>query len=196
MDIRFYKTKNLPDNAPSGSLWFNPETKRISLINSSGNVVFGSEIQSAKYENNVLTLTKYNEGTIEIPIGNSSSTTEIETALAAKLNKIKVNNTEVSSIDLNLKGASGTTVTESSGTITISSKEVPTKVSQLENDSNFITASSLPSVKDGTTFTPSVSEAGVISWTNDGGKTNPTSVNIKGPQGNAGTTPHIGSNGN
>lgn len=138
MDIRFYKTKNLPDNAPSGSLWFNPETKRISLINSSGNVVFGSEIQSAEYKDGVLTLTKYNEGTIKIPIGNSSSTTDIENKLATKLNKIKVNNTEVSSIDLNLKGANGTTVTESSGTITISSKEVPTKVSQLDNDSNYI----------------------------------------------------------
>lgn len=37
--------------------------------------------------------------------------------------------------------------------------------------------------KDGTTFYPSVSAEGVISWTNDGGKQNPASVNIKGPQG-------------
>ena len=36
---------------------------------------------------------------------------------------------------------------------------------------------------DGVTFTPTVSEAGVISWTNDGGRTNPQPVNIKGPQG-------------
>lgn len=36
---------------------------------------------------------------------------------------------------------------------------------------------------DGVTFTPTVSEAGVISWTNDGGKVNPQPVNIKGPQG-------------
>lgn len=33
----------------------------------------------------------------------------------------------------------------------------------------------------------SVSQDGVISWTNDGGKTNPTAVNIKGPQGATGT---------
>ena len=38
---------------------------------------------------------------------------------------------------------------------------------------------------DGTTFTPSVSAEGVISWTNDGGKTNPPSVSIKGNQGDA-----------
>ena len=36
---------------------------------------------------------------------------------------------------------------------------------------------------DGTTFTPTVSEDGVLSWTNDGGKANPDPVNITGPQG-------------
>lgn len=39
---------------------------------------------------------------------------------------------------------------------------------------------------DGTTFIPSVSSEGVISWTNDGGLPNPDPVNIKGPQGNQG----------
>ena len=63
----------------------------------------------------------------------------------------------------------------------------------------------------GTTFTPSVAADGTLSWTNDGGKTNPDSVNIKGPQGNPGekgnpgetgakgadgVTPTIGTNGN
>ncbi len=38
----------------------------------------------------------------------------------------------------------------------------------------------------GTTFTPAVSEDGVLSWTNDGGKPNPEPVNIKGPQGEDG----------
>lgn len=40
--------------------------------------------------------------------------------------------------------------------------------------------------KDGTTFTPSVSAAGDLSWTNDGGKANPAPVNLKGPQGETG----------
>lgn len=44
---------------------------------------------------------------------------------------------------------------------------------------------------DGTTFTPAVSAAGVISWTNDGGKTNPQPVNIKGPQGGDGVSPTV-----
>ena len=40
---------------------------------------------------------------------------------------------------------------------------------------------------DGVTFMPTVSSAGVISWTNDGGLPNPDSVNIKGPAGQDGT---------
>lgn len=40
---------------------------------------------------------------------------------------------------------------------------------------------------DGVTFTPNVSSEGVISWTNDGGRTNPESVNIRGPQGETGS---------
>ena len=35
-------------------------------------------------------------------------------------------------------------------------------------------------------FTPSVSEEGVISWTNNGGLPNPESRNIRGPQGEKG----------
>lgn len=43
-----------------------------------------------------------------------------------------------------------------------------------------------PAGPDGITYTPSVSEEGIISWTNDGGKQNPQSVNIKGPKGETG----------
>lgn len=39
---------------------------------------------------------------------------------------------------------------------------------------------------DGTTFTPSVDVNGDLSWTNDGGKPNPATVNIKGPKGDKG----------
>ncbi len=38
----------------------------------------------------------------------------------------------------------------------------------------------------GFTFTPSVSENGDLSWTNNGGLENPATVNIKGPQGEDG----------
>lgn len=48
---------------------------------------------------------------------------------------------------------------------------------------------------DGTTFTPSVSAAGVLSWTNDGGKANPAPVNLKGPQGETGPQGPTGATG-
>ena len=38
----------------------------------------------------------------------------------------------------------------------------------------------------GVTFTPAVSTEGVISWTNDGGLSNPAAISIKGPQGEQG----------
>lgn len=49
--------------------------------------------------------------------------------------------------------------------------------------------------KDGVTYIPSVSDAGVISWTNDGGKTNPKSVSIKGPKGDTGARGPAGADG-
>ena len=48
---------------------------------------------------------------------------------------------------------------------------------------------------DGTTFTPSVDSSGNISWTNDGGKQNPQTQNIKGPQGQTGATGATGATG-
>lgn len=46
------------------------------------------------------------------------------------------------------------------------------------------------------TFIPSVSETGIISWSNDGGLPNPTPVNIKGPQGEKGLQGEQGPQGN
>lgn len=40
--------------------------------------------------------------------------------------------------------------------------------------------------KDGATFTPNLNEDGDLSWNNDKGLPNPTTINIKGPQGNQG----------
>ena len=41
--------------------------------------------------------------------------------------------------------------------------------------------------ESGATFTPSVSSTGNLSWTNDKGLPNPPTVNIRGPQGPAGS---------
>lgn len=47
----------------------------------------------------------------------------------------------------------------------------------------------------GATFYPSVSDSGVISWTNDKGLPNPSPVNIKGPQGERGMQGERGAQG-
>lgn len=44
---------------------------------------------------------------------------------------------------------------------------------------------------EGTTFIPEVSAEGVISWTNNSGKTNPQPTSIKGPKGDTGPAPGI-----
>ena len=49
--------------------------------------------------------------------------------------------------------------------------------------------------KDGVTFYPSVDAAGNLSWTNDGGLTNPDSVNITGPAGADGAKGEKGDKG-
>ena len=49
--------------------------------------------------------------------------------------------------------------------------------------------------EDGTTFIPSVSADGTLSWSNDGGLPNPDPVNIKGPQGEQGIQGNDGPKG-
>ena len=45
------------------------------------------------------------------------------------------------------------------------------------------------------TFTPAINAAGDLSWSNDGGKANPETVNLKGPKGDTGTRGPAGANG-
>ena len=52
-----------------------------------------------------------------------------------------------------------------------------------------------PPGPQGATFTPSVDSSGNLSWTNDGGKQNPQTVNIKGPTGNDGSDGEDGADG-
>lgn len=52
-----------------------------------------------------------------------------------------------------------------------------------------------PQGKTGTTFTPAVSPEGELSWTNDGEKPNPASVNIMGPEGPEGKEGPAGEQG-
>lgn len=125
MNLKFYKTGTKPTTI--GSLWFNPTTKRIELITGiSTSDVYGSDIQDATYSNDILTIEKIDGSAITINLSDYATSSELENSLANKLNKIKVNNSTVNSTDLNIVGSGGTTVSNNSGTITISSETAPT----------------------------------------------------------------------
>lgn len=49
--------------------------------------------------------------------------------------------------------------------------------------------------RDGVTFTPAINAAGDLSWSNDGGKANPETVNLKGPKGDTGPRGPAGADG-
>lgn len=65
---------------------------------------------------------------------------------------------------------------------TNASAHIPEGTVQIE-DTYLATAKFVLLGGDGATFTPSVSEEGIISWTNDAGLTNPEPRSIRGPQG-------------
>ena len=143
MNLKFYKTGTKPTTV--GSLWFNPTTKRIELITgTSTSDVYGSDIQDATYSNNILTIEKIDGSAITIDLSDYATSSELENSLANKLNKIKVNNSTVNSADLNIVGSGGTTVSNNSGTITISSETAPTSFDASAITSGTIALERLP----------------------------------------------------
>lgn len=143
MNLKFYKTGAKPTTI--GSLWFNPTTKRIELITgTSTSDVYGSDIQDATYSNDILTIEKIDGSAITINLSNYATSSELENSLANKLNKIKVNNSTVNSTNLNIVGSGGTTVSNNSGTITISSETAPTSFDASAITSGTISLERLP----------------------------------------------------
>lgn len=143
MNLKFYKTGTKPTTI--GSLWFNPITKRIELITgTSTSDVYGSDIQDATYSNDILTIEKIDGSAITINLSDYATSSELENSLANKLNKIKVNNSTVDSADLNIIGSGGTTVSNNSGTITISSETAPTSFDASAITSGTISLERLP----------------------------------------------------
>lgn len=143
MNLKFYKTGTKPTTV--GSLWFNPTTKRIELITgTSTSDVYGSDIQDATYSNDILTIEKIDGSAIIINLSDYATSSELENSLANKLNKIKVNNSTVNSTNLNIVGSGGTTVSNNSGTITISSETAPTSFDASAITSGTIALERLP----------------------------------------------------
>ena len=92
----------------------------------------------------------------------------------------------------------GTANTTESVAPTVKASVTPVYRGDLENELSF-----QAKIPRGVTFTPSVSDAGEISWTNDGGLSNPATKSIKGQKGDTGIsfagieyTPSTASGGN
>ena len=47
----------------------------------------------------------------------------------------------------------------------------------------------------GTVYTPHITDDGILSWTNDGGRDNPEPVDLKGPKGDMGPQGPVGPQG-
>jgi hypothetical protein len=77
----------------------------------------------------------------------------------------------------------GTANTTESVTPTIAASITPVYGGALGNEVSF-----QAKVPQGVTFTPSVSDAGEISWTNNGGLSNPATKSIKGQKGDTGVS--------
>lgn len=78
-----------------------------------------------------------------------------------------------------------------------SGKTIPVIFSEMGKSlpSAFGNVQTIHNGQNGATFTPSVSEDGVISWENDRGLENPSPVNIKGPKGDPGKDGAPGADG-
>ena len=77
----------------------------------------------------------------------------------------------------------GTANTTESVAPTVKASVTPVYGGVLGNELSFQTK-----IPRGVTFTPSVSDAGEISWTNDGGLTNPATKSVKGQKGDTGVS--------
>lgn len=83
-------------------------------------------------------------------------------------------------------GSNVVTVTLTDGTKSTFTVKNGSKGSSGSNGTNGTNGKDGADGEEGATFTPSVDSAGNLSWTNNKGLTNPPTVNIKGPKGDAG----------
>lgn len=105
---------------------------------------------------------------------------EVKDALRNGVGIASVKQTTTSTAD---GGTNVVTVTLSNGTTSTFNVKNGSKGSSGTNGTN---GKDGADGEDGVTFTPSVDSAGNLSWTNNGGLTNPPTVNIKGPKGDKG----------
>lgn len=87
------------------------------------------------------------------------------------------------------QGETGPAATLSVGTVTTTAPGTQVEITNSGDEHHAVLNFKMPGGAKGdtgTVFVPSISEAGVISWTNEGGLENPTPVSVKGDKGEQG----------
>ena len=125
-----------------------------------------------------VTLTDGTTSTFSVKNGSKGSTG------ANGTNGVSVSSVKQTTISSADGGTNVVTVTLSNGTTSTFNVKNGSKGSSGTNGTN---GKDGADGADGATFTPSVDSAGNLSWTNNKGLTNPPTVNIKGPKGDAGS---------
>lgn len=110
MNLKFYKGASEPRNMATGSVWFDTSDNRIKVKTGWASYkTFGSELESADFTDNVLTITKIDGSSVTVDLSSLASITDIENTLASKLNKIKINGYDYD-YDINLVDGNGITI--------------------------------------------------------------------------------------
>lgn len=110
MKLRFSKEAVKP--SVPGTIWFNESNNRIEVILDGGQTkVYGSEIITATFNNNILTINKIDGTNLTIDLSGLSSATELENSLATKLDKIKIKGTLLDTTSVSIENGSGINLT-------------------------------------------------------------------------------------
>lgn len=106
MKLRFSKEAVKP--SVPGTIWFNESNNRIEVILDGGQTkVYGSEITTVTFNNNILTINKIDGTNLTIDLSGLSSVTELENSLATKLDKIQVNGTLLDTTSVSIENGAG-----------------------------------------------------------------------------------------
>lgn len=203
MELKFYKKATKPSNLSIGSIWFNPNTKRIELSTGDNTSdVYGSNIQDASILDNTLTITKIDGSSVSLNPSDStfdasaitSGTIALDRLPQGALERLFIVTDEASAMNTDCQegdtiqvvgnsnkmyfcvNASATTFATkfheyTAGTATsvpwsgVTGKPtIPTKTSQLANDSGFLTSAPVTSV-NGQTGDVTIASNGALVYT-------------------------------
>ena len=102
--------------------------------------------------------------------------------------QLSIDSTSLANPKIGLKMPASLKAGTANTTESVAPTELPSVIPVYGGDTLWNELSFQTKIPRGVTFTPSVSDAGEISWTNDGGLTNPATKSVKGQKGDTGVS--------